>query len=533
VTFLWLFGLGLVYFIAFIFPNLVGARDANMLSVFEVDEYAQYPNVLHMLAAGEPFYQTLRNFLIYLHYFYGYPFYFFSALAILPLKLAHGAAWVAQTQVIVATLRQMINVLPMITAVGVLVYTRTKFRSIWLSVGLFVLLLCVPGVISNNLWWHPDSLAFLFVVLVFFFLDRDHFRFGRFYCLAAAACGVAVGIKYFGLYFALAVPLYLIWGVAIHKITWRRGLVSAVLFVAIMLAAVVISNPLLLLPQERQALVATQKIQFQQTTSGILLKDSSAYFNLGKYPEDFRIHYGEGLFILVALGGLLFGLFRSKTSYLDAMMMAWIVPMAYTINFTGTKRTHYFLPVVLLLLSGLVNYFQITEVKCPGKPRTWLRWLAAGLIAVQFFLFIRTDLDLYIRSLNREQNSSSIAFFNRLQGETFSRLPVGLPLVIYRDWHVYVPPDPHWRTEIDWDLKGYDFVRNLKPDFILVEQANVQLFSNPHTLNNAADPGAMQGRQMFYADILAEKVPGYRLLFKDDFGCAFVTDTLYQAYLNR
>ena len=58
-----------------------GAKDVPMLSVFEVDEFAQYPNVIGMLQVGDTFYQTVRNFAVYHHYFYGYPFYFFSALS--------------------------------------------------------------------------------------------------------------------------------------------------------------------------------------------------------------------------------------------------------------------------------------------------------------------------------------------------------------------------------------------------------------------------------------------------------------------
>jgi len=85
-TFRILLIIGAVYFAAFIAPNLTGAREPEMLSVFEIDEYAQYSHAIRMLTPGETLYQTARNFLIYLHYFYGYPFYFFSALALLPLK---------------------------------------------------------------------------------------------------------------------------------------------------------------------------------------------------------------------------------------------------------------------------------------------------------------------------------------------------------------------------------------------------------------------------------------------------------------
>lgn len=519
-TLLTLLGVGGIYFILFIFPNLTGARDANMMSVFEVDEFAQYPSLLHMLEPGATFYITIRNFLIYLHYFYGYPFYFFSALAILPVKLLGGVNWTSLTPTIVMVLRQAINVLPMLLAVGLLVFTRTRFKSLWLSLGLFSLLLSLPGLVSNNLWWHPDSLAFLFAMLVFFFLERDDLRFDRNFWLAAAACGVAFGIKYFGLYFALAIPLYIAWGIAARKLTWWQGLLKAGLFVLVMAAAVVVSNPLLLLPQERQALIATQQLQFQQTTAGILLRDSSPYFQLGQYPADFRLHYGELLFILLGLGGLLLGLTRSNRRWLDALMLVWLLPMAYTVNFTGTKRTHYWLPVVLLLVAGVTNYFLPEVWSKVGRGRKLLSWAVVALLTVQMILFVRSDASLYRQGLTREQTSPGIAFYQRFEQEVLSRLPPDTPLLIYRDWHIYVPGGPHRRVEINWDLANNAYIADLKPDFILVEQANVQLFSDPATLAKAADPGAMQARQQFYTAVLNDQVPGYHRLFKDDFAYA-------------
>ncbi len=67
-----------------------------------------------------------------------------------------------------------------------------------------------------------------------------------------------------------------------------------------MLLCVVISNPLLLFPQERAALIETQKLQFQQTSMGILQTNPQAYFAT-EYPEDFRYHYGELEFLMICL----------------------------------------------------------------------------------------------------------------------------------------------------------------------------------------------------------------------------------------
>ena len=189
----------------------------------------------------------------------------------------------------------------------------------------------------NNLWWHTDSLGVLFMVLVFFFLDRDDLRFGRNFFLAAAACGLSTGIKYFGLYFFLAIPIYLMWGLITHRLAWKRTILYAGLFVLVMAAALVASNPLLLLPQERAEIIATQTLQFHQITYGMLLRDTQPLFTWNNYPDVFRTFYGELLFILLALGGLVYGLVKSQRRWLEALFLAWILPLTYMAEFTGTS----------------------------------------------------------------------------------------------------------------------------------------------------------------------------------------------------
>jgi len=89
--FLILLLLGTVYFVLFWFPNATGAQDQNMLSVFNADEFAQYPHAVRMLEPGKTFSQSLYRFFAYQHYYYGFPFYFSSAVAaLLPVKLLSG-----------------------------------------------------------------------------------------------------------------------------------------------------------------------------------------------------------------------------------------------------------------------------------------------------------------------------------------------------------------------------------------------------------------------------------------------------------
>ncbi len=46
-------------------------------------------------------YESIHNFAVYQHYFYGYPFYFFSGLVLLIGKTLLGNDWLGQTRLVV------------------------------------------------------------------------------------------------------------------------------------------------------------------------------------------------------------------------------------------------------------------------------------------------------------------------------------------------------------------------------------------------------------------------------------------------
>jgi hypothetical protein len=536
---LWVLALiGLGYFSLFIFPNLKGASDANMLAVFETDEFAQYPHVIGMLTPGATFYQSIRNFAVYLHYYYGYPFYFFSALVILPLKLFLGSNWTLATPVIVLFLRQFINVLPMILAAAWMVWIQTRFRSIWHAVALFLVLLSIPALVVNNFWWHPDSLLVLFVVLTFFFLDRDQLRFGPNFFLAAAACGLATGTKHLGLFFFLAIPIYLGFGLLKKKIQPFRALGLGALFIGVMAAAVVLSNPLLLLPQERAEIIATQKLQWQQSTQGYWTQNLSPYFQWGQYPEDFRQHYGELFFIMLCLLGLALGMLREDRRRLHILILAWVVPfMYYFLVIATTRRTHYFLPVAIPLFSCLINFFPPAFPNRLDRPdgaappisqqiMRIARWAAAVLIIVQVGIFLWKDIGLYRDQLNKEKDSSSLVFSQKVEKEVLSKLE-GQKLVIYHDWKAYIPLHSGWQMEMNWDLANYNYIRDLNPDILLLENGNLAIFTPENVVQNALNPGNMAALHQFYADAAENKIPGYQRVLQDHFGSVFVKDSLF------
>ena len=522
-VFLILLFIAAVYFAAFIPANRTGARDAEMLSIFEVDEYAQYPHVVRMLTPGDSAYQSLRNFTVYLHYYYGYPFYLSSALSVLPLRLWWGAEWTAHSPWIITTLRQMISVLPMLAALLLLTHMQTRFRSWPRSVGLFALLLAVPGVVVNNLWWHVDSLMVLFIVLTLFFLQRDDFRYGRHFLFAAAACGLAVGTKLLGVFFVLAVPAYLLWGVARRKLTWGRAALMGAAFVGVMAAAVVIANPLLLLPQERAEILATQRSLFREASQGIFLTSTDTYFQWGQYPQDFRVHYGELAFVLLSLAGLGMGLRKAESRLGSAMILAWAVPMMVVFTVFATRRTHYFLPVMLPIISCLVHLlpegwrpWQITSARWQWGLRT----AALMLVVVQLGMYFNQDTRIYNQQLQREETSISLGFTARVEDWIAQERP-NQELRVFRDWRVYLPETELRSVHMDWGLPNWDKVSALNPDLIALEQENITLYADPSAVQRAVDPGDMQWVHEFYRMAQEDRLPGYQRVLSDDFGVLF------------
>jgi 4-amino-4-deoxy-L-arabinose transferase-like glycosyltransferase len=521
-----------VYFAAFIAPNLTGAREAEMLSVFEIDEYAQYSHAIRMLTPGETLYQTVRNFFVYLHYFYGYPFYFFSAIAMLPLRLVLGAGFTtgAYTPLIVMTLRQLVNVLPMLLSAMLLVHMQTQFKSRWKSVALFVLLLILPGVVVNNLWWHPDSLATLVVVLTLFFLDRDQLRFGRSFWLAAAACGLGVGVKYMGAFFVLAIPVYLLWGIAAKKLTWPKALGKAAIFLAVMFAAFIISNPLLLLPQERAEIISIQTLQWEQSSVGIILANQESFFKDG-YPPDIRIHYAQPFFLLLTFAALGLGIARKETRLKSSLILAWCLPLSISIINLGTRRTHYWLPIMLPLFSTLINLFPEEKLRLAGKDRDWARIIMAALILVQAAFFMGTNVGIYASQMQRETQAPAILFYDKLEEQVFDPIILDRQLVVYRDWGVYCPETVQRRVTMNWDLANHAYIADLDPDVILLDRENVLLFSRPEVVSQAVNPGNMRLMQEFYGAAARDELPGYMLVLQDGFGYALVREELAEAFL--
>ncbi len=519
--------LGLAYWLVFIPTSLAGAQNVDMLAIFEIDEYAQYPNALHMVAPAGSLYEAIHNFAVYQHYFYGYPFYFFSGLVLLIGKALSGTAWLDATPNVVAALRQMINVLPILLSAGLLTWIATHFKQRWTAVITFLLLLSLPGVVKNNFWWHPDSLSVLFIGLVYFFLVRDRLRFGPNWLLAAAACGVGVGLKYGGAFFVLAIPLYLFFGWKQHSLSRLAVLKQGALFVGIMAVSLVISNPLLLLPQERPEIIRYQILQFSQTSVGIITTSTFSE-TLAKIWTNLTGSYGGALtLILISLGATL-GLRRPDQRIHTWMVLAWSVPYLIVILNVSNFRQHYLLPLIFPLLALSANLLYTSDEQNRPKMVQAMAWI---VVLAALFFNTHQSFGMVQNQTVKEDQSGSIQFYQHIA-------PILQPVLaepgvkIYRDWQVYFPAQTNQQVEMNWEKASYPAIEALDPDLILLDRREVDLYAAEDIVSKGVDTGDVAASHAFYADAQANTLPGYSLIFADDFGLAFLkTDQIDQVNL--
>jgi hypothetical protein len=347
----------LAYFTLFAIPNARGAESESMLASTSVDEPVTYPYVVRMLTPAKDLKDLWTRWVIYGDYHYGYPFYFLSAVSVLPVRLVHGIDFIKFTPLNLWLLRQFISVLPMMAAAVLLIYMQTRFEEPWTALGLLIILFSNRGIVRNNIqWWHPDALSVLTVILTLFFLARDRLRFGRNFYIAAAACGVAAGIKLAGFFFFLAIPAYLVAGLVRKILTFKKMLIAGGLFVVVMAAALVLSNPFLYNSGARQELVKIQTYKTVQLDQGYDPTDPTYSKGPQWWEWTLSTWYGQPWLLGFLVLSLLVGCVWGPNRLLNRLILAWSIPYSlYLLYFVAVKPDYYWLPVMLPLFSTALN----------------------------------------------------------------------------------------------------------------------------------------------------------------------------------
>ena len=383
--------LSLIYFCIFIPINASGRMHA--------DEVVVLPDVINMFIPGETFTETMSDIFIQDNWWYGYPYFPISALAILPSRLIFGNQFVEQTQLNLLLLRQLISVLPMIFSILLLTYLVTRFRNAWLATSMFVVLALIPGVVRYNMrFWHPDSIITLLAILTIFFLQRDRFKFGKNFYLAAFMCGLMIAIKLWGLYFFLAIGGYLLAGLWRKVFSFWKMIRAGLLFVLVMVSTVIISSPSVLIPWVSQAGIEEMQEYYPIMREGYDEPDPQGVYRTGlsAWMPFFEAHYMQEYFFWFSCFALTLGSLIGSQVSLNRFLLSWcLVVGVYLVAFIAVKSFQYMLPVMVPFYAGAFLLPAISEgAQYPGwlsflqTPRTKkIIWILMGLMIFSQFIF--------------------------------------------------------------------------------------------------------------------------------------------------
>lgn len=395
--------IGLVYFLAFIPINLL--RDSYGNFNIQGDEQVDYPDVVRALVLQNTFTANVRNVLESWGWQYGYPYLTISASVLLIPRLIFGNQFTEQVQLNIFLLRQFVSVLPMVLSLLLCVYLVTRFKSMLMSVSMFVFILLVPGIVKyNHQYWHPDSLILLLILLTIYFLQKDKLRFGVYFYLAAVACGLATAIKLWGLFFVLTVAGYLLAGLLQKKLTFKKFILAGVCYIFVMLGTFIMSSPSIMAPY-----IARVAFRDWLPRQNALLHgpnpDTSGFYDTGltNWLKYFGFHYMKGYFFYFSFLALIAGSLWGSRRYLNRVLLGWCAATAiFLIYFVAMKNFQYMLPLAVPLYCGAFLFPASMDIDPNPKGVSFLteppaRKIIRGLtIAIFLSQFIVNLVILYL-----------------------------------------------------------------------------------------------------------------------------------------
>ncbi|MCD4752096.1 MAG: hypothetical protein K8R40_03385 [Anaerolineaceae bacterium] len=529
-TFFILIGINILLFLLFLIPNSVGVDDLDMVRIFEPDEGDPIRIVYQMLEQGDSFKSTLLNFLLYNYYHYGFPYFGFSALLLIPLK------WLGlypQAAVVFPLLRQMISVLPMLISLTFLTYLWTRFQSLWCSALLFLFLALTPAVVANNFWWHPDSLAFLFCVLTIFFLHEDDYQFGWKFYLSAVFCGFAIGTKFIGLFFFLTIPIYLYLGFRKKHLALSKTIVTAAAFAALMIFSIWLSNPMLVYSGVRDQYWRFISLQSISTAQGY---DIQYPVGIGIFIEYVNSHYGGLILFFVALISTIWGIWTDHNRRLNLIILTFILPQIIYYGSSVALKYQYLLPLCIPLLSTVFNIYpfviesskNFTMLKRKKALKAVLIIACALLIAIPTVQNIQRGYEFYSNHIHKLDNNPNIRFYQEIKPEILDKLDT--PVTVYIDYRVYLPSNESIYTFWSYNMLDVEYIQAHSPELVVLMQQRIEDYTSLENIEKAIDPVQMEKSSAFYSDADNENINGYVFLYRDSFGLVFMRQDYFETH---
>lgn len=389
-VFIILVALGLIYFAAFI-PANYGGR-------VHPDEEVIYPDVVNMLIPGDTFTDTLRDSFIISSWWYGYPYFPMSALALVIPRIIYGNEFASQIELNLLLMRQFISVLPMVASILLLIYLVNEFKHLWASIGMFVVLCFIPGVIHYNIrFWHPDSIIVFLVLLTFWLLKHDRLQFGRDFYLAAFTVGLNAVIKVWGLFFFLAIGGYLLAGWLTKKLDFWKMARAGLFFVLVMIGSILITSPSIIIPWNLKTYISELREYYPVMRQGYNEPDPQGVYRLGlpAWMVFFRMHFMQDFFFYFSVFTLMAGSLLGTQKTLNRLMLAWCsVVGIFLVGWIAVKSFQYLLPLMIPLYGGVFLFPNIAggehypppfEFLANPKTKRLLQGIVIVLTAIQFY----------------------------------------------------------------------------------------------------------------------------------------------------
>jgi Gpi18-like mannosyltransferase len=270
---------------------------------------------------------------------------------------------------------------------------------------VFLFLSTIPGIVRQNIWWwHPDALTILSIALTFLFLARDHQRFGKQFFIAAFFCGLAVSIKSVGIFFAPVIAYLLITELIQKKISLRKAILSGFGFIAIMIATVFISNPLLFIETARERIIQVHIDHNYFFTHGWADDDP---YGVGweAWKPVLNGWYAPTAFLIFAVFAQLLNSIKGRTQEISRLFVCWVIPFSlYIIYVIAVKPDHYWMPVMLPLFAGVfptLRYFwtEFLTTRKSGSGKAVILFagliITIGFIISQIWFNLQTSWSVY------------------------------------------------------------------------------------------------------------------------------------------
>ena len=506
--------LAILIFCVYIIPNSSASLNRAMVSMYEPDEGAIYDVVQRMTLPKGRLDEQILRFILYDFYHYGFPFFGLAGLTALPFRLTGNFN---NTPALMAAMRLVVSVLPSLLGILLLVYIQDRFAS-WRSIALFLLLNLLPGIVRNNLWLHPDGLAFLFSAVVIYFLWRDNRQFKKFFFLAAFFSGVLIATKLIGVYFFLTIATLLIIGIVRKELSFGQAVGKGVLFTVVMGLGLLAANPFMF---DWHAFLLYGKTFLREMSEITKGYDLVYTMGIAAAIKPLQEAYGRLFFILMTIMAMIYGVFRARDNHKYMILFTWFIPLSFVVLFVSHFKYQYWLPAIVsgvtalyLLLPGNSQAQIIPRL---GKP---ISLIASALILLQAGLFIPVDFGILQDQVHRADNDPRILFYEKAILTLTPLTDKGAH--VYYDYRLYMPDKTQWGQETSFEMLDYGYIENGNFDALFLLKQRILDYTNPNAVG--INPEELAVASVFYNDAASGTIRNYVLLFEDEVGKVFVRE---------